>query len=276
MKMPILVFFATIVFFPTASKAQTAANFCDSIKNTTNLVVCLNRYYNEMKLELADDFETIIEDLDPVNADDLRKTQQIWINYRDAECTWETRNEAMQSLKRVKELYCLVRLTKQRQDILRLAQSDLEAQHAYQGITPRWENVLNDIYGDIYWKANSHIKADLNCNGREENLILGMRNVAGIQEKIPHFVIGLVESPAIGKPSARVFEVPLEGIKEDIDPQICAQNIEIAVRQNLQPDEHCEPTEVEVKTKPCGNFVIRWQGGVFDFVTKNFVSDTIR
>lgn len=276
MKMPVLAFFAVIIFFSTVAYAQTAANFCEGIKNTANLVVCLNKYYGEMKLELANEFDSIVEGLDPDNADSFKKTQQAWIKYRDSECAWEMRNEAMQSLKRVKELYCQVRLTRQRQDILRLAQSDLEAQHNYQGITPRWENVLNDIYGDIYWKANSRIKADLNCNGREENLILGMRNSVDGNNTPPFFVIGLVESPAIGKPSPHVFDIPLEMINEDTNPLMCAQNIQISLRQNLKPDERCERSEVEIQTKACGNFVIRWQDDAFNLVSDNATADTIR
>mgnify|MGYP001628075352 CR=1 FL=1 len=240
MRTPVLAFFATILFFSNTSHAQMAAHFCEGIKNTANLVVCLNKYYGEIKLELANEFNSIVESLDPDNADAFKKTQQAWIKYRDSECAWEMRNEAMQSLKRVKE------------------------------------NVLNDIYGDIYWKANSRIKADLNCNGREENLILGMRNSADGNNTPPFFVIGLVESPAIGKPSPHVFDIPLEMINEDANPLICAQNIQISLRQNLKPDERCERSEVEIQTKACGNFVIRWQDDAFNLVSDNTTADTIR
>lgn len=278
MKTLILAFFATLLLYSTSSQAQTAANFCEGIKNTTNLVVCLNKYYGEMKLRLASEFDAIVEALDSDDADDFKEIQKIWINYRDTECAWEMRNEAVQSLKRVKELYCLVRLTKQRQDILRLAQSDLEAQHVYLGITPRWENVLNDIYGDVYWKANSRMKADLDCNGREENIILGMRNTTNGNNHTPSFVIGLVESPATGKPSALIFDIPINAktTEQEGNAQLCAQNIEISLRKNLALGENCERSEVEVRTQSCGNFVIRWQDGAFNLVPEGVASDSIR
>jgi len=241
------------------------------------MVVCLNKYYEEMKIELSGDFNAMLDTLPAEDVDNFKETQKLWINYRDAECAWEIGNETVQSLKRVKELYCLVRLTEQRQNVLRLAQSDLEAQHAYQGITPRWENVLNDIYGDVYWKANSRMKVDLDCNGRDENIILGMRSAASSPAKMPSFVIGLVESPATGKPSARIFDVPVNVASEhENDPQLCAQNIEIALRQNLSLGEECERSEVELKTKACGDYVIRWQDESFNLIPKNTSPETIR
>jgi uncharacterized protein YecT (DUF1311 family) len=277
MKTLIPAFLITFLFSSIPLHAQTAANFCEGIKNTANMVVCLNKYYEEMKIELSGDFNSILNTLPAEDSDGFKETQKLWINYRDAECAWETGNETVQSLRRVKELYCLVRLTEQRQNVLRLAQSDLETQHAYQGITPRWENVLNDIYGDVYWKANSRMKADLDCNGRDENIILGMRSTANSADQTPSFVIGLVESPATGKPSARIFDVPVSAASEDENnPQLCAQNIEISVRQNLSLGEECERSEVEVKTKTCGNYVIRWQDESFNLIPEDTSPETIR
>lgn len=277
MKTLIPAFLIIFLFSSIPVRAQTAANFCEGIKNTANMVVCLNKYYEEMKLELSGHFDAVLSTLPADEADRLKGTQKLWINYRDAECAWETSNETVQSLKRVKELYCLVRMTEQRQNILRLAQSDLETQHAYQGITPRWENVLNDIYGDVYWKANSHMKVDLDCNGRDENIILGMRSATSGPDQTPSFVIGLVESPSTGKPSARIFDVPINASSADENnPQLCAQNIEISVRQNVELDQSCERSEVEVKTKSCGNFLIRWQDEAFHLIPEKHPSEAIR
>ena len=278
MKTLIPAFFITLLFFPIASQAQSAANFCDGIKNTANMVMCLNKYYEERRHELANEFDALLDVLPAENASDFKETQKLWVSYRDSECAWEMRNETVQSLKRVKELYCLLRLTEQRQDVLRLAQGDLEAQHAYQGITPRWENVLNDIYGDVYWKANSRMKADLDCNGRDENIIIGMRSAANSDDQTPSFVIGLVESPATGKPAARIFDIPVKVAEAgaDMSAPICAQNIEISVQQNLSMGAECERSEVGVKTKACGNYVIRWQDEAFHLIPNDASLDSIR
>ncbi len=268
MKRLILVLFVLLMtgFSASQGQAQNAGKFCEGIKTTANLVGCLNTYYEKKKLELAVAFDEILLSLSDDDADLFKETQQKWVSYRDTECEWEAHSEEKESLKRVKELYCLVRLSEKRQQILHLSRSDLESQNVYQGITPRWENVLNDSYGDIYWKANSRIKGDFNCDGQEENFILGIKNDTS-NRKAGFFVVGLIENPSIGQPSARIFDLPLTRKPDETNSEerVCNDIAQIVLQQSLTEDT-CEPSRVVVVTESCGEFALIYGQDGFDFL----------
>ena len=142
--------------------ANTAANFCIGVENSNDLVKCLSNYYDQAKDDLSQSFKTKLQKTEGQSANDLRDAQKAWIAYRDAECDWESNNAETESLRRVKELYCLARLTEERSRILDISLAEISQQQIHHGITPRWENVLSQEYSDVFWRKAEHVKSDIN------------------------------------------------------------------------------------------------------------------
>jgi len=255
--------------FPNSAKAQTAATFCNEIKNSNDLVKCLDGYYEKTKTSLAATFQQKLDSVDKANGQKLRDAQKSWIAYRDSQCEWEAENEKTESLKRVTQLYCLVRITEVRDNILSVALENLQEKQKFHGVTPRWENVLAEDFKDIFWRKNANIQSDINCNGRRANTVVGVR--LG-KNKTPQYVIGFVEGSSTGRPTATLFDLPENEEIADGEPaRQCGDAILIQFTP-ANPKEECKQSEIVIQNGECASQMIMWDGKQFMVVKE--VSDT--
>lgn len=254
------LFCFAFLIFPISANAQTAAIFCNQIKNTNDLVKCLDKYYDQTKISMASTFQQKLDSVGKANGQKLRDAQKAWITYRDSQCEWEAENVKAESLRRVTQLYCLVRITEVRDNVLAVALEDLQEKQKYHGVTPRWENVLAEDFKDVFWRKNANIQSDINCNGRQENTVVGVR--LG-KNKTPQYVIGFVEGSSTGRPNAVLFDLPVnEVVAEDEPAKQCGDAIQIEFTPH-NPKEECRPSEVNIENGDCASQAIQWDGNKF-------------
>ncbi len=255
-----------ITLCPSVAMAQSAAQYCKGNKNTANLVGCLNKYYEQVKIRLGNNYDIMLKTIPQEKTPLFRNAQQSWITYRDDQCALESSIEAAESLKRIQELHCLIRVSEQRETILDLALGDVEAQNVAQGITPRWENVLHAANEAIYWRSSKYIKADMNCDGRAENIVTGLITAADQDKSIlsTQYVIGLVESSPTGRPTAHIFEI--SGSVDDA-AQNCSSMIELRIKEPTlgaaESNQTCMPIGVEVIRQGCMSYDLVWSDNRF-------------
>lgn len=252
-KMRSLLLFITAIFFTLPVRADTVADFCKDIENTNDLVACLSKYNDKTKDELAANFQSTFKSLSPEAAAELKVTQQRWIDYRNSECEWEVKSEKNESLKRLRELHCMIRMTADRQATIDGYGLKLQDHNRAQGVKPRWENVLYTEYSDVYWRAGKMKVTDLNCDGQLENTLLGI-NIDNNNNT--EFMVAFIESPHTGKPVPLLMDLPSTSVDPISGEEIlCGQDIVF-----MAPDpigvEGCQPGEMNIKNGQCGMYYI--------------------
>lgn len=247
----LLPFIVTVLFsFP--AQAETVAEFCKGIVNTNDLVACLSKYNEKAKENLTNSFQAAFTTLDAEDGAYLKKTQQSWIDYRNNECGWEVRKEATESLKRVRELHCLIRMTTNRQATIDAYSQELHEQNRAQGVKPRWENVLYADNANIFWRAGKANVSDLNCDGQLENTLLGINNNNNQQE----YVIAFVENTRTGKPSPLLMNLP-QTMTDEVSGEIitCGPDV-LILSPELVSGEACQLGVLNIKNGVCGMYEV--------------------
>lgn len=251
-----------LVFFHTVSlRAETVADFCEGIENTTDLVECLNKYNEQTREKLSESFQTNFDALSEDDARLLKNAQQSWIQYRNSECDWEVQNEPTQSLKRVRELHCLIRMTSDRQKTIDLTNGDLQEQNKAQGVKPRWENVLYADHADLFWQTGQSITTDLNCDGQKEHTLLGVN----IDDNSPNkFFVAFIESTNTGRPSPILLELPHSEINAEDQTQ-CGKDITISLSASSEQAEECAMSSIQIQNGACRSYTMSFIDEKFEF-----------
>lgn len=248
-----LLLFIVTIFFAFPAQAETVAEFCKNIVNTNDLVACLSKYNERAKENLTNSFQSTFKTLNAEDAAYLKNTQQSWIDYRNNECGWEVRNEATESLKRVRELHCLIRMTTNRQTTIDAYNQELYEQNRAQGVKPRWENVLYADYSDIFWRAGQATVSDLNCDGQMENTLLGINMANNSQQE---YVIAFVENTRTGKPSPLFMSLPATMTDEITGENVaCGQDILIISPEPIN-GQTCQESVLNIKNGLCGMYEV--------------------
>ena len=88
----------------------------DCGKSTPEMVACLNARAAQWDKRLNAAYRKALEDADGKRREQLRATQRLWVQYRDANCLYWFMDEG--SIARVEAADCMVRLTKTRAEEL--------------------------------------------------------------------------------------------------------------------------------------------------------------
>jgi uncharacterized protein YecT (DUF1311 family) len=80
--------------------------------STPEMVDCLNAQRAQWDKRLNAAYQSALKDAEPKQREQLRKAQRLWVQYRDANCTYYFLGEG--SIARVEAADCMYRMTKQR------------------------------------------------------------------------------------------------------------------------------------------------------------------
>ncbi len=98
-----------------AEKPPIFNNFCENAKTPADQQSCTQKRYENSEAALKTQYESFIRFLNNTqHADDMKNTQNAWIEYRNKECKFEAGFFEEEIAKRTLELSCLSRLTEQR------------------------------------------------------------------------------------------------------------------------------------------------------------------
>ena len=280
-----LILLALVLSFDVSSaQAQRAFDTCKKAKHTGDMVSCLSKQYETIGEELNTVFSEIQALQSEKNMEAFRQAQSDWVAYRDHECAWEKTQAENESLTRVEELTCLVQLTEQRQYTLSQfseAMTEEKTPDEYLAV-PRWLNVILSDHADMYWRYDSQISADLNCNGEDEELLLGR-----VLEETPDGYAGksavvVATSPAAGKPETTLFHLEQESendgaCEEPVKMKFIQNENKREDEENHRDEDSAESEEtqcwrsVEIFAQNCATRSLHWDGNAF--VLDNAVND---
>lgn len=285
--------FMMILAWPQVSQADSKA-FCKKAKTNADLVQCLSDTYEKVQDDLRQSYDARMDEQKERGATDLIQGQKDWNLYKKSNCVWEANRQANESLRRITELSCQIRLTENRQAALDEAALPIAEQRKAKGHTPRWMNVLRAEYPAAYWQYDDAQIHDLNCDGRANFIARGVSVVAPQDRAAdtvdlyePYKVIlGLATMAETGKPDIQVFDFPVHrnGVEaavkteaaepsEDVDINaalpvaLCSAQPDIAVIDVVQEDARegpsntessCQPKVVQLSDGACRSYRIVW------------------
>ncbi len=307
------IFLLGSLSFGAGAAAQSAQSrtYCERAENTADVMACVKKRHeeaqkrlnviydrvleNESKVveiidneALADSESAVHEEPAPIQGqpDMVRGAQQNWIAYRDQECDWERKLEDTESLKRIRQLSCLTALTEQRSDVLSLS-LDLEEEGASRSTehstTPRWMNALAADDQSVFWKYNDYLRADINCDGVDEEIMNGVkiepRAGADEDESSENFalnsVVAITQNSATGRPKATMFyfSVAVEASEEAVCdsglrfsvvdyepvPVAAVEGAALAVEAEVA----CK-SALQINDGKCASKLIHWDGAAYN------------
>jgi uncharacterized protein YecT (DUF1311 family) len=85
--------------------------------STPEIVACLNKQTDYWDRELNAAYQTALKDAAPKQREQLRAAQRLWIQYRDANCTYYAMGEG--TIARVSAASCMLEMTKARANELK-------------------------------------------------------------------------------------------------------------------------------------------------------------
>ncbi len=264
------------ILLGSSSAGQAQSGHCKNVKNTTDMMDCVNRHYEDAQERLNIVFGKILEDKKDKTAEGLKIAQRSWLVYRDLQCGWEASQVETKAVGRLTELSCLTDLTESRADVLASGLDEKGAQHKFSAY-PRWMNVLAQDSPDVYWRYGEHIQADLDCDGQDEQIMVGV-DVTG-NDKIntetgkasyrSDVILAVAENPVTGKPQTSLFRLPTEG-----QDSVCNPDVEMAlVEHPLVADsnsgiENCH-VALEIRDNQCEPLTLYWSGEDYQFNPAN-------
>lgn len=158
------------------SFSQRYDGYCDGAKTTADALDCVNHNKHDVQDQLNDIYKKSSENRSEENMLLLDEAQKNWIEYRDAQCAWESDLTENPSLKKIYEMSCVALLTNLRTDLLATTlERELDEEPREFSAYPRWMNVLAHDYSDVFWRYGNWIQADLNCDGDNEKIMTGIR-----------------------------------------------------------------------------------------------------
>lgn len=173
-----------------------------------------------------------VDDVYKISLDTLETIQKDWIAFRDEQCKWDSELAESPSLRRVYELSCITDLTEKRSDYLyNILGNEMDDNPREFGGTPRWMNVLTMEHPDVFWRHGQIVRADVNCDDRDEYIMGGVAfktfhipadtgvTAEGDAEtataaddmfdKSREIVIAVADNPVTGKPKTQILKIPV-------------------------------------------------------------------
>lgn len=245
--------------------SQKRGTACDRAKSTAESMECINRQFQNAQSRLNESYKQYMDSHDPALRAAAEKAQHEWLSYRDAQCAWESAWADPPALARIYEVSCLSALTETRADILASIAAPAESGESPRefGARPRWMNVLAHDSPDIFWRYGSWLRTDLDCDGREEEIMAGL-SVAPEKETDGNsgisfsgaIVVAAVENPATGKPKAQTFEFPV--MRESAAPHACDADVRLTPvnRPGLADDKTACLAALRIDTRGCAPIML--------------------
>lgn len=246
-----LACFIGLSFFYNPAFSQRHSGYCDRAESTAAALECVNRHNKDAQQALNDVYKGLFatqKEAGEKNASLLGKAQKDWIAYRNAQCSWEASLAPSDSLTRIYELSCLTAMTELRTRWLSSVKG-LEEKKAPPefSTSPRWMNVLTLENPDIYWHFGDWIRADLDCDGQDENIMTGLRLRPQVkaddgdkavsdhteQESTAslyttEMVVAVAENPVTGKPAVTLISTPVDEKRND-GTAFCSPDVSMAI-----------------------------------------------
>lgn len=262
--LPFFLFFI-VVFGPASLSFAFPLETCDRSASTADLTACLAEKYEEAQQALNDVYKTAIEASEtPEQLALLKEAQKLWVMYRNAQCEHEPEGQ-VESERRVRNLTCMMALTDRRTSYLTTGHHHTPGE-AF-AVQTRWLNALAEDYPDIFWQYGTQITGDINCDGRQDKILAGMKRVAApeigpdqVKESSKvNAVMAVIDSLGAGRPVARLIELNAPhnescGFIRRINYK--AVKKESQIQESLPGDARCS-ARVEVDLKGCGIAILR-------------------
>lgn len=280
------IFFCLFVVLVLPQASIAARAFCEDAKSSADLVQCLNKEYEHKQVSLLTTFDTVLQNQDEAAASLLREAQRDWVIYRNSTCLWEAAKQDNESLRRTRELSCLIRITEHRETVLSLAGATIAEQRENQGLAPLWANVLSANYPEVYWRPLLLEPKDMNCNGKNEFILTGIQvtdSEADAGGTSHNMVVGIASMAETGKPKTTLFSFPVRGVIEDdqtageanIGDQengLCDSSLSLsfsaldqAVTAEIKAEDIAEVSEADICVpvglkieNSCASYMVRW------------------
>ncbi len=262
-----------------APAAKPVTAYCDTVESTADLLECVNRHHEEAMDRLNTVFENLAHPAvleaggdsateDKTGAQKIHNAQKAWITYRDAECDWEKSQAENPSDERIDELSCLATLTEARTERLALIQGRKnDSEQRKYGTWPRWMNLLSREYPDTFWRHNSFMRVDLDCDGDEEYLLTGVRVSPAEELEVQ---VAVVEVPAVGLPEAKMLSIPLIS-RENTDeqnPSFCKASVGMKSFERPAPDKSCAQA-IRLQDNLCSPILLYHEAGEYVLSKEN-------
>lgn len=284
----LLSLFAFMLFLPSLAKAQVKAQghglYCEKAESTAATQTCLKRHLDSAQTQLNNVYKSLESLITLEKKKELEALQKTWLAYRDAECQWQTENSDNPSLKRINELSCMARVTEDRANILSVANDNIKNIDTVReyGSFPRWMNVVAKESPDTYWKYGQRNGFDLNCDGSDDYVMMGLEpKVSAVevpttaegevidikpQNYNADIVVSLTQNPATGRPVTQKIKFLIgEGEGDNI---ICNNDVSFKfipappADDNETAEKSCG-AKLEIQAKSCPAKTISWTGKDF-------------
>ncbi|MEM8833601.1 MAG: lysozyme inhibitor LprI family protein [Pseudomonadota bacterium] len=275
------VFVCFLLSFAFASPSQAMLPACEKADSTSSIQNCLRNELEVQQERLNKIYNTIDTQFEEQeDKKELEELQQVWLDYRDQECMWESNHADTPALKNVSELSCMVKVTTNRANLLEAAYMDIdETQTRQHTEAPRWENALSNDHKGFIWEIDTPIMAELTCDEVDEIIVEGARyyetpneEEEGLKAFAKNRAIAIVQNPAVGKPTIKLFEFTV--FEKDEPDGICDDDLsyefekeEPVSEENAKAEEDAAPetcmSKIIVKQKKCTDKEIMWSGSEF-------------
>lgn len=260
--------------------AELLSPYCKNAEDSADILACTKKYADEIRDDMQASYADIIGVIPEESAADLQRSQNLWVQYRDSHCQLEATLSATKSLERINELACQARLGVQRDQILtamidkQVERDESETEKPLLAV--RWMNVLISDYPDIYWRFKNKRVGDINCDGIDENIVIGLKaGTAGQNKAAENFVLGISENPITGRPKSYAIDIPNLNAQED-ETGSCASVPSLTISELPVPDtenKESEENNANVSTQRChslalqsglcGNQLLVWENGTY-------------
>jgi len=258
--------FLSVLLFPALAGAQGHNTYCNMADSTAATQSCLKKHLDAAQQRLNkiyNNLETKLESDE--KKQELKALQTLWLEYRDAECAWESEQTETASLKRINELSCMARVTDDRADLLTVIvmDDDLDGAVREYGSFTRWMNVLAKDYPLVYWDYGKRFAEDLNCDNEPEQIMSGLKIKEDADRVSQEVIIAVMQYPATGRPKPTIFRFNVSN--ESPEDSVCQRQISLKKGENEKEegDETCT-TFLEIKHGSCESRKINWDGKSFE------------
>lgn len=266
------ILFSLLLLFliaPSMAMAQGHNIYCDMADSTAATQNCLKKHLDASQKRLNKTYDALSRHFEEEEKkQELKVLQQTWLQYRDAECSWEVDQTETPSLKRINELSCMARLTDDRADILGVVTMDEESIGMVReyGSFPRWMNVLAKDHPTVYWDYGHRFARDLNCDDESEQIMTGsiIKKKDGVLTQ--EVVIAVAQNPSVGRPRANVFRFPVADEKSN--DNLCSATIGLNATNKKDEGGKCLST-LSIKHGLCAAKNIQWDGKNFSVLQQN-------
>lgn len=234
------------------------AGFCEGISSTAAALKCVSRHKVTAEENLRKVSDALVKNRDEETRKQFIDTQNAWLAYRNEECSWEKSLVESDVAQRLYEASCLASLTENRANQLSYALKSSSGESAVPefSYTSQWMNRVFNNYPDVYWTTKKRVSIDLDCDGRNEEIMTGIVPDYDSQTKSYNLSahIAVATNPVIGQPQITDFILPVapDGQAESTDGVVlCSRNFSLSGVEKTYNNENIDVKDAQT----CGKIV---------------------